>query len=169
MDAEKKQLLIAGGGIAGMAAALGASHAGWDVRVFERAAEFSEVGAGVQLGPNVVRRLQAWGLQEGLQAVCAMPQRLRAHSACSGRELAQTPLGASMVQRYGAAYVTIHRADLHQLLVHAVQGREGVFINHGQPVEEILGLEGVATIRTPAYPCVEGDALLLADGVWSQL
>lgn len=67
MDAEKKQLLIAGGGIAGMAAALGASHAGWDVRVFERAAEFSEVGAGVQLGPNVVRRLQAWGLQEGLQ------------------------------------------------------------------------------------------------------
>ena len=169
MDAEKKQLLIAGGGIAGMAAALGASHAGWDVRVFERAAVFSEVGAGVQLGPNVVRRLQAWGLQEGLQAVCAIPQRLRAHSACSGRELAQTPLGASMVQRYGAAYVTIHRADLHQLLVHAVQGREGVFINHGQPVEEILGLEGAATIRTPAYPCVEGDALLLADGVWSQL
>ena len=44
-----------------------------------------------------------------------------------------------MVQEYGAAYVTIHRADLHQLLVRAVQGREGVFSNHGQPVEEILG------------------------------
>ena len=51
-----------------MAAALGASHAGWDARLFERAQEFSEVGAGVQLGPNVVRRLQAWGLQQPLQA-----------------------------------------------------------------------------------------------------
>ncbi|VUZ27733.1 3-hydroxybenzoate 6-hydroxylase 1 [uncultured Comamonas sp.] len=169
MDGAKKQLLIAGGGIAGMAAALGATHAGWDVRVFERAAQFSEVGAGVQLGPNVVRRLQAWGLQAALQAVCVQPQRLRAHSAGSGRELASTPLGASMVQRYGAAYVTIHRADLHQLLLQAVQGRDGVFINSGQPVEEILGTDGVVTIRTRGYPCVEGDALLLADGVWSQL
>ena len=169
MDGAKKQLLIAGGGIAGMAAALGATHAGWDVRVFERAAQFSEVGAGVQLGPNVVRRLQAWGLQAALQAVCVQPQRLRAHSASSGQELASAPLGASMVQRYGAAYVTIHRADLHQLLLQAVRGRAGVFINSGQPVEEILGTDGVATIRTRSHPCVEGDALLLADGVWSQL
>ncbi len=169
MDGAKKQLLIAGGGIAGMAAALGATHAGWDVRVFERAAQFSEVGAGVQLGPNVVRRLQAWGLQTALQAVCVQPQRLRAHSARNGQALASTPLGASMVQRYGAAYVTIHRADLHQLLLQAVQGRDGVFINSGQPVAEILGTEGAVTIRTQGYPCVEGDALLLADGVWSQL
>ena len=55
----KKQVLIAGGGIGGMAAALAASRAGLDVRMYERVAEFSEVGAGVQLGPNVVRCLQA--------------------------------------------------------------------------------------------------------------
>ncbi len=164
-----KQLLIAGGGIAGMAAALAACHARWDVRVFEQAAEFSEVGAGVQLGPNVVRRLQAWGLQAPLQAVCVQPQRLRAMSARSGQELASTALGASMVQRYGAAYVTIHRADLHQLLLQAVQGCDGVYINTGEQVQEVLGAEGVVTIRTSSYPCVEGDALLLADGVWSQL
>lgn len=169
MDGAKKQLLIAGGGIAGMAAALGAAHAGWDARVFERAAQFSEVGAGVQLGPNVVRRLQAWGLQSALQAVGVQPQRLRAHSAPSGQELASAPLGGSMVQRYGAAYVTIHRADLHQLLLQAVQECDGVFINGDQPVEEILGMDGAVTIRTRGYPCVEGDALLLADGVWSQL
>src|SRR5574344_2221413 len=115
----QKQLLIAGGGVAGMAAALGASHAGWDVRVFERSAAFSEVGAGVQLGPNVVRRLQSWGLQSALQAVVAIPQRLRVHSARTGQELAQAPLGDSMVQRYGGAYVTVHRADLHRLLLQA--------------------------------------------------
>ena len=56
-----KQVLIAGGGIGGLAAAIAAVRADWDVRLFERAAQFSEVGAGIQLGPNVVRRLQAWG------------------------------------------------------------------------------------------------------------
>jgi salicylate hydroxylase len=165
----QKQLLIAGGGVAGMAAALGASHAGWDVRVFERSATFSEVGAGVQLGPNVVRRLQSWGLQSALQAVVAIPQRLRVHSARTGQELAQAPLGDSMVQRYGAAYVTIHRADLHQLLLQAVQARAGVYINPDQAVQDILCQDQVVGIRTQGYPCVEGDALLLADGVWSQL
>lgn len=84
----KKQVLIAGGGIAGMAAALGASHAGWDARLFERAQEFSEVGAGVQLGPNVVRRLQAWGLQKSLQEVVALPRQLVARSALNGQVLA---------------------------------------------------------------------------------
>jgi salicylate hydroxylase len=57
-----KQLLIAGGGIGGLAAALAAARAGWRVRLFERAASFSEVGAGIQLGPNVVRVLRGWGL-----------------------------------------------------------------------------------------------------------
>ena len=55
------QLAIAGGGIGGLAAALAASRAGCDVRLLERAAAFSEVGAGVQLGPNVTRLLHAWG------------------------------------------------------------------------------------------------------------
>ena len=112
----KKQVLIAGGGIGGLAAALGASRGGWDVRLYERAPAFSEVGAGVQLGPNVVRRLQAWGLQQALQAVAAFPERLQVRSAVSGRELAAIALGSDTVQRYGAAYATVQRADLHQLL-----------------------------------------------------
>jgi salicylate hydroxylase len=165
----RKQVLIAGGGIAGMAAALGASHAGWDARLFERVANFSEVGAGVQLGPNVVRRLQAWGLQKALQDVAAVPQALVARSAVSGGELARAPLGQAMVERYGAAYVTIHRADLHQILYQATQSRADVFINPGQSVTEILGTERVTTIRTSSHKVIEGDALMLADGVWSQL
>ncbi|MFZ2296560.1 MAG: NAD(P)-binding protein, partial [Polaromonas sp.] len=61
-----RQALIAGGGIGGLASALSASRAGWDVRLYERAPVFSEVGAGIQLGPNVVRVLHGWGLQAGL-------------------------------------------------------------------------------------------------------
>ena len=165
----RKQVLIAGGGIAGMAAALGASHAGWDARLFERALQFSEVGAGVQLGPNVVRRLQAWGLQKALQQVVALPQQLVARSGINGKVLASAPLGQSMVERYGAAYVTIHRADLHGVLHQAAQQRADIFINPGQEVSELLGTERVTTIRTSANKVVEGDALMLADGVWSKL
>ena len=68
-----EQLLVAGGGIGGLAAALAATHAGWDVRLYERTPVFSEVGAGIQLGPNSVRCLQAWGLQKPFQAVAAFP------------------------------------------------------------------------------------------------
>ena len=105
-----KQILIAGGGIGGLAAAVAASRAGWRARLYERAPQFSEVGAGVQLGPNVVRRLQAWGLQAALQDVAAFPQRLVVRSAGSGRELAALRLGADIAARYGAAYATVHRA-----------------------------------------------------------
>ena len=82
-----------------MAAALAASRAGWDVRMYERVAEFSEVGAGVQLGPNVVRCLQAWGLQKALQQVAAVPDRLQVRCALSGAELGVLPLGRTAVQR----------------------------------------------------------------------
>ena len=152
-----------------MAATLGASHAGWDTRLFERAPQFSEVGAGVQLGPNVVRRLQAWGLQKALQQVVALPQQLVARSGINGKVLASAPLRQSMVERYGAAYVTIHRADLHGVLHQAAQQRADIFINPGQEVSELLGTERVTTIRTSANKVVEGDALMLADGVWSKL
>ena len=95
-----------------MAAALAASRAGWDVRMYERVAEFSEVGAGVQLGPNVVRCLQAWGLQKALQQVAAFPDRLQVRCALSGAELAVLPPGGTAGPGHGAAYATIPPAGL---------------------------------------------------------
>ena len=162
-----KQVLIAGGGIGGLAAAIAAVRADWDVRLFERATQFSEVGAGIQLGPNVVRRLQAWGLQRSLQQVIASPSALRACSAVTGRELGRLPLGADMVQRYGASYVTIHRADLHQILLQALQDLPEVHLNLNQSVSSYTEQDGVVTIRTSANKLIEGDALIGADGVRS--
>lgn len=165
----RKQVLIAGGGIGGLAAALASSHAGWDVRLFERAPLFSEVGAGVQLGPNVVRRLQAWGLQRTLMDVAAIPAQLRVRSALNGAELACMPLGATMVDRYGANYLSIHRADLHGVLLQAVGERAEMHVNAGQTVESVVQTPQVVTITTSARKTVEGDALIAADGVWSRL
>ena len=164
-----KQVLIAGGGIGGLAAAIGASRAGWEVRLFEQAPALSEVGAGIQIGPNVVRRLQAWGLQKPLQQVVALPGSLRVRSAVTGQELAHMPLGSESVQRYGAAYATIHRADLQQLLREAAQTYPGMHLNLGQPIESFSETDGVVTVRTRAGKLIEGDALVAADGVRSVL
>lgn len=167
----QKQVLIAGGGIGGLAAALGSARAGWEVRLFERASAFTEIGAGVQIGPNVVRRLQAWGLQGALQAVAAFPERLRVRSALTGAELAALPLGARAIERYGAAYATIHRADLHGLLLAAVRDLPRVHLNLGLSVQEHAQEGGAVTVRLAhgdgRLVEVEGDALIGADGLRS--
>lgn len=167
----QKQVLIAGGGIGGLAAALGCARAGWEVRLYERAPAFTEVGAGVQIGPNVVRRLQAWGLQSALQAVAAFPDRLQVRSARDGADLASMRLGATTIERYGAAYATIHRADLHTLLLQAVQGRPEVHLNLSHTVahhEDDGGAVTAHLLREDGSTVeVEGDALIGADGLRS--
>jgi salicylate hydroxylase len=163
-----KQVLIAGGGIGGLAAAIGASRAGCEVRLYERAAHFSEVGAGVQLGPNAVRLLHGWGMQAALQAVAAFPDRLQVRSALGGQTLATLPLGPAAMQRYGAAYATIHRADLHGLLLHALQGCPDVQLNPGCAIERYTELGESVLVHTSTGLTVEGDALVGADGLWSR-
>ena len=107
------KVLIAGGGIGGLSAALACARAGAEVALFERSVEFSEFGAGIQLSPNVVKVLYGWGLQQALAEVVAFPDRLQVRSASSGVELGVLRLGEEMSQRYGAPYLTIHRAALH--------------------------------------------------------
>lgn len=164
-----QQLLIAGGGIGGLAAALAAARAGWQVRVYERAPVFSEVGAGIQLGPNVTRLLHGWGMQDWLGAVAAFPQRLQVRSAVTGDELGVLPLGRRSVERYGAPYATIHRADMHQLLYRAVQAQENVQLHLDQPLAHCEDHGSAVTLTTARGLQVEGDVLLGADGVWSQV
>ncbi|MDO9403367.1 MAG: FAD-dependent monooxygenase [Polaromonas sp.] len=162
---------IAGGGIGGLAGALSLARAGWDVRVFERAEAFSEVGAGIQIGPNVVRILQGWGLRDALQAVAAFPEHLEVRSVPTGERLAGMPLGGAMQRRYGAPYATIHRADLHGLLLSAVQ-QTSVRIHTGRPVIAFRQTPQAVTLQTGAAdldPGIEVDALIGADGVRSQV
>jgi len=162
-----KQALIAGGGIGGLAAALAASRAGWDVRLFERASAFSEVGAGIQLGPNVVKVLHGWGLADALQAVAAFPERLQVRSAVSGQALGELPLGDAMAQRYGAPYLSIHRADLHAVLLRAAQQHADLKLHLSRPLQSFSQTAQAVTVRAGDGPGIEGDALIGADGVWS--
>ncbi len=161
-----QQLLIAGGGIAAMAAAWAVARAGWEVRVYERTPVFAEVGAGLQLGPNATRILHAWGLADDLRAVAAYPERLQVRSAVSGAELGLLTLGGRAEARYGAPYVTIHRADLHALLARACALSGRVQVNLGQTLSGFRD-QGLAVQARVGPNVIEGDALLGADGLLS--
>jgi salicylate hydroxylase len=162
---------IAGGGIAGMASALSLARVGWRVQVYERATQFAEVGAGVQLGPNVTRILREWGLASGLSASACAPEALLARSALTGEVMARLDLRHASA-RYGAPYVTLHRADLHTLLDRAAR-EAGAEVTLHTPVQTIHD-EGLAMRLTggtnESSPWELRSALaVVADGVWSQL
>ena len=163
------RVLIAGGGIGGLTAALACARAGCDVRLFERAAEFGEVGAGIQIGPNVVRVLHGMGLERDLARVAAFPHRLQVRNAVSGRELGVLPLGERAVRLYGAPYATIHRADLHALLLHPLQRDGAVRLALGNWLASYEDRGRVVTLETTEGLEVEGDVLIGADGLWSRV
>lgn len=159
-------VLIAGGGIGGLAAALACAQRGVPVLLLERSAQLSEVGAGIQLGPNVTRLLQAWGLGEALAQVAAFPQRLQARDALSGQVLGSLPLGRRAQVRYGAPYATIHRADLQGLLHQAAQSA-GVDMRLGQTVQAWQDTQAALQVNTLQGLSLQASALVGADGLWS--
>jgi len=158
---------VLGGGIGGMAAALSLARQGHAVQVLEQAEVFSEVGAGVQLGPNVTRLLREWGLQEGLMDVAFAPQRLQARDAGNGRLLGELPLATRAIERYGAPYVCIHRADLHTLLWQAAVA-EGVPVLQGACITELQATPDAVTLQAATGHSWRAQALVGADGLWSR-
>jgi salicylate hydroxylase len=161
-----QQVLIAGGGIGGLAAALACAQRGVQVQLLERASQLSEVGAGIQIGPNVTRILQAWGLGAALAQVAAFPDQLQARDAQTGQVLGTLPLGERVQTRYGAPYATIHRADLQALLHRAAQDA-GVELHLGQTVQAWQGGEAALQVNTVEGLSFQASALIGADGVWS--
>ena len=162
---------IVGAGIAGLAAALALGQSNKPTQVFEQADTFGEVGAGIGLGPNAVRRLQAWGLLDALLAKAFVPSRLKVMDAHNGRQLGCLALAQDFVQRYGAPYLTLHRADLHQVLREAVNAQGSTELNLGH---QLMGgqanAEAVQTQwlkpdgQTVLHEC---QALIGADGISS--
>ncbi|MDB5895196.1 MAG: FAD-dependent oxidoreductase [Rhodoferax sp.] len=158
-----------------MAAALACGRAGWDVKLFERASAFSEVGAGVQLGANVTRLLHEWGMGAALARVAAFPPLLQVCDANTGRELGSLRLGQHALDRYGAPYATLHRADLHGLLHDAVAQEDRVAMQLGQTLGDFAQTDEDVAARSSAEPwnprarspAIKGDVLIGADGLWS--
>lgn len=162
-----KHVLIAGGGIGGMGLAVALSRAGLKVDLLEQTPEFSEVGAGIQLGPNAVRVLSDWGLTTALQAVAAFPDRLRVRDAFLGNVLGELPLGERARQTYGQPYATIHRADALQVLFQAAQAEPRVTMHLRERVRSVHELPDGVTVQTETGHVYTADALIGCDGLWS--
>ena len=165
-------MIIVGGGIGGLAAALACGQAGAKPLVLERAAAFSEIGAGIQMGPNVMRTLHAWGLAEDLKVIGFAPRNLEAKDTQTGQVIGSLRLGQRCLETYGAPYVTVHRADLHRVLLQKVMRSGLAELRFHSEVDAIQQEEdGIKTIGANLPVGVDefdkAAAIVGADGLWS--
>jgi len=168
--APARHVIVAGGGIGGLTAALALAQAGLRVTVFEQAARLEEIGAGIQLSPNAVRVLFGLGLRERLLPSVMAPQAIRVMAGGSGREIVRIPLGPDAERRYGVPYWTVHRGDLQAALAAAARATQDIDIKFGARVEDFAAHENGVTVQARTGQRVMDEraiALIGADGLWS--
>ena len=159
-------LIVAGGGIAGLATAVALGRHGHRVDVFERRRELGESGAGLQLSPNATRVARDLGLMDDLIVGAVEIERLRIRRGRDGTDIAALPLGARARARYGAPFLVMHRADLHAALVKAATSLPQVTITLGSQVAGTDPESGAATtITAGAMATRRADGLVYGDGI----
>ena len=166
--ATSTDVLVIGGGMAGLAGALALRESGADVTLVERAPEFGEVGAGLQMAPNASRVLKRWGLLDKALEIGVQPKHLVFRDAVTGEELTRQSLGGEFEERYGAPYVVIHRSDLHRVLLEGCEAA-GVKLVNDVMVESVETVNGRGVAHTAAGVDYEADVVIGADGLKSTL
>jgi salicylate hydroxylase len=163
------RILISGAGIGGLTAALALLQRGFDVDVYEQASVLGEIGAGFQVGANGAHVLFSLGLEEQLKAVYALPTGKEVRLWNTGQSWKLFDLGASSVERYGYPYFMIHRADMHAILVEAVQRLKPGAIQLNKAAIGCEQTASAATLKFADGGSATGDAVVGADGVHSAL
>ena len=157
-------VLVSGGGIGGLAAALALVRQGFQVQVFEQAPEIGEIGAGIQLGPNAFHAFDALGVGDKARGRAVYTDCMVMHDAIDESLVGRIETGEAFRQRFGNPYAVIHRADVHgSLLEGAVQtGRVEFFTN--TRIERVEQDAGVVTAIDQRGKRWSGQALIGADG-----
>ncbi len=164
---QPQRLIIAGAGIGGLTAAIALARAGHAVEVLEQAPALGEIGAGVTLAPNAMRVYHHLGLAEAITAAGVEPARQRVQHWADGRDLVAFERGQKVRDLYGAPYVYIHRADLHAILIEALEatGRGTIHLSAACVETSVEGDTAVAHLADGRT--IHGDAVIGADGVKS--
>lgn len=166
---QQSRVLIVGGGIGGLTTAIALARNGMATTLLERSVFADETGAGIQLGPNATRALAQLGALDAAEAVAFRPDVLRLFDGISGGTLASVPLGRVAEERYGAPYLTFHRADLHAALLASCRAENGIELRDGFDVTETETVpDGVVATGADGTKVV-GSSLIGSDGLWSRL
>ena len=165
----RPHVLIAGGGIGGLTAALALLRRGFDVDVFEQARELREIGAGVQVSANGSRALYALGVGETLAASSCEASGKEIRLWSTGQTWKLFDLGTESVARYGFPYFTVYRPDLLNALLEGVRREKPDAIHLGEKVAGFSQAGERVTLRLEDGRTVEGDALIGADGIHSRI
>ena len=162
-------ILVAGGGIGGLAAALGLAQKGHRVTVLEKAPVLGEIGAGIQLGPNAFHSFDYLGIGDAARAMAVFIDGLRLMDAITGAEICRVPLDEPFRQRFGNPYAVVHRGDLHGVFLRACREHANVTL---RTACEVAGYDqdgSSVTAHLASGEDVQGAALIGADGLWSNI
>ena len=160
-------LLVLGGGIGGVAAALGLARNGRRVHVLEKAPELAEIGAGLQLAPNAMRVLDWLGVLEQIKRAAVFPQTLNLLDIVTAKRLKTVDLGPPFIARYGYPYIVMHRSDLLTILVEACRDTGLVTFETSKEAVAIEDLRDSAQVTCRDGSIYGSEALIAADGLWS--
>src|SRR4249919_2801542 len=160
--------LISGGGIGGLITAYALAQKGIPVRLFEQSPEFREVGAGIQLGPNIFRVLEKIGLKDAILADAHRPPAQEMRDALTGKLITNIPLGDTFFKRFGQPYAVTHRADIHSAFLKACQNSNLITLETSRRVDAYNDHGHGVSVTLNNGETVEGRALIGRDGLWSE-
>jgi len=166
-SSSEPDLLVVGGGIGGLAAALCLARLGRTVQVLEQAPAFGEIGAGLQLAPNAARILDWLGLLDPVMKDAFFPSRIALMDALTSAEITVMATGEGFRARYGYPYFVTHRADLHSVLVEACELEDGIELHPGKKVVVLDQTPGAVRVECEDGSAFTATALIGADGIRS--
>ncbi|WP_043839050.1 FAD-dependent monooxygenase [Muricoccus aerilatus] len=165
----RPRILIAGGGIGGLSAALALLRQGYAVEVYEQAPAFREVGAGVQISANGTRALHALGVGDAVAALSCEASGKEIRLWSTGQTWSPFDIGGESVSRYGFPYLTVYRPDLLTALVEGVRRADPQALRLGAQVEGFVQDADGVTLHLADGRQARGDALIGADGIHSRI
>lgn len=164
-----QSILIAGGGIGGLATAMGLARKGYRSVVLEKSSKLGEIGAGIQLGPNAFHAFDYLGVGDAARAMAVYIDDLLLMDGISGEEITRVPLGEAFRSRFGNPYAVVHRGDLHGVFLRSCEESPLVELRTSAEVVGYEQGESGVRARLASGETVAGSALIGADGLWSKI
>jgi 3-hydroxybenzoate 6-monooxygenase len=166
---DTRPVLIAGGGIGGLATSLGLAQKGIRSILLEKASALGEIGAGIQLGPNAFHAFDYLGVGDAARAMAVYVDQLRLMDAMTAENIATIDLTEPFRQRFGNPYAVVHRGDMHGVFIRACQASPLIDLRTGCAVTGYEQDGATVTVRLFSGETVTGSVLIGADGLWSRI